>query len=154
MKHQSSLPFNAPVDVEGLRIFDYPQVIKHPMDLGTIRERLDSGFYNDSPLGCLHDITLVWDNCFHYNAPLSDVNKMGHTLQKLFINQLESNPALFNEAHLNVAKSTNPYKYFGKSQMTVNGNGMKKEKERKRKEEMESENIFIVLFYLYRKMKK
>ena len=32
-----SLPFREPVDWEALGLLDYPQVVKKPMDLGTIK---------------------------------------------------------------------------------------------------------------------
>ncbi|KAF7106438.1 hypothetical protein CFC21_107166, partial [Triticum aestivum] len=37
--------FNVPVDVERLNIPDYNEIIKHLMDLGTIKKKLDSGSY-------------------------------------------------------------------------------------------------------------
>jgi hypothetical protein len=37
--------FAAPVDWEDLELKDYPDVIKRPMDLGTLRANLNSGVY-------------------------------------------------------------------------------------------------------------
>eukprot|EP00892_Ulva_mutabilis_P009775 jgi/Ulvmu1/716/UM010_0088.1 len=65
--------FNAPVDVQALP--DYSEVVKKPMDLGTIRARLVAGqSKNDSSTAyasaadVLEDIKLVWNNCILYNS--------------------------------------------------------------------------------------
>jgi hypothetical protein len=38
-KNRDSGPFHAPVDHAAMNLWDYPQIIKQPMDLGTIRVR-------------------------------------------------------------------------------------------------------------------
>ena len=43
MQMKYAYPFNAPVDAEALGLGDYFKVITHPMDLGTIMKRLESG---------------------------------------------------------------------------------------------------------------
>lgn len=51
----------------GIGLMDYPNVVKYPMDLGTVRDRLrDNEYVNVEE--CLDDIQLVWDNCKNYNA--------------------------------------------------------------------------------------
>ena len=45
MNHVQAPPFNTPVDYITLRIPDYPQKIKTPMDLGTIKKNIENGFY-------------------------------------------------------------------------------------------------------------
>lgn len=37
--HNDSLDFREPVDWKGLELYDYLDVIKHPMDLGTINHK-------------------------------------------------------------------------------------------------------------------
>merc|ERR1719430_2233011 len=46
--HQFAWPFHAPVDTIKLGIPDYFDIIKKPMDLGTIRERFDNNYYVSS----------------------------------------------------------------------------------------------------------
>lgn len=46
---------------------DYPNVVKFPMDLGTIKEKVKNSEYNHVE-ECLDDIQLIWDNCKNYNA--------------------------------------------------------------------------------------
>ncbi|KAH7815595.1 putative Bromodomain containing protein [Monocercomonoides exilis] len=119
LKHQYAYPFAAPVDVKGLDIPDYPLIIKHPMDLGTIKSNLDHGIYDTNYSKCLDDIYLVWDNCYHYNPPDSDVSKMAVTLQKVFVSFCESSGLLTTE-ELRRVSATNPHKYF-KPQSSTTG---------------------------------
>lgn len=42
-KHRSAPPFVVPVDPVALNILDYPNIIKQPMDLGTVEHRLGKG---------------------------------------------------------------------------------------------------------------
>jgi hypothetical protein len=58
--------FMAPVDWEDLELKDYPEVIKNPMDLGTLRANLKNGTY-DSFDAVFADIGLVWANSVLYN---------------------------------------------------------------------------------------
>lgn len=46
---------------------DYLDVIKKPMDLGTIESNLKKGRYR-SGAEFEADVNLVWSNCFKYNA--------------------------------------------------------------------------------------
>ena len=68
MSHQFGWVFNTPVDVVTLKIPDYFTVIKHPMDLGTVKSKLSSGQYS-SPLGFAADVRLMFSNCYKYNPP-------------------------------------------------------------------------------------
>ena len=45
MRHSFARPFNVPVDHVALKIPDYPRIIKNPMDLGTVAEKLRGGSY-------------------------------------------------------------------------------------------------------------
>ncbi len=44
-KHNQAWPFLTPVDTVKLNIPDYFMIIKRPMDLGTIKKRLDNNYY-------------------------------------------------------------------------------------------------------------
>lgn len=46
---------------------DYYDVIKHPMDLGTMQKKVKSGQYK-SKKQFAHDLNLIWDNCLLYNS--------------------------------------------------------------------------------------
>jgi Bromodomain len=55
-------PFREPVDWRGLELYDYVEVIKSPMDLGTVKRKLERGQYANAA-ACTYDIRLVWKNC-------------------------------------------------------------------------------------------
>ena len=50
----------------GLELLDYTKIIKNPMDLGTVSEKLHSDQYRFIE-EVLDDIQLIWDNCKTYN---------------------------------------------------------------------------------------
>lgn len=81
--HQFGWVFNEPVDVVKLNIPDYFNVIKHPMDLGTVRSKMASGEYA-SPLEFAADVRLTFSNAMTYNPPGNDVHFMAKTLSKFF----------------------------------------------------------------------
>jgi len=67
LKHPCSLPFKHPVDAITEGIYpDYFMVVQHPMDLYTVKSRLDHGWYWSLD-SCLADINLVWKNARLYN---------------------------------------------------------------------------------------
>eukprot|EP00462_Mataza_sp_D1_P023955 CAMPEP_0175139236 /NCGR_PEP_ID=MMETSP0087-20121206/10787_1 /TAXON_ID=136419 /ORGANISM="Unknown Unknown, Strain D1" /LENGTH=226 /DNA_ID=CAMNT_0016422217 /DNA_START=83 /DNA_END=763 /DNA_ORIENTATION=+ len=78
-----AVPFLTPVDWEYYGLTDYPEIIKNPMDLGTIQERLEGGKYAGSePFAA--DVRLVWKNAQKYNRPDSDIYVTADKLSKLF----------------------------------------------------------------------
>jgi len=60
--------FLEPVDVVGLGLLDYPSVVTHPMDLGTISARFQSSFY-ETAQAFYDDCRLVYRNAMLYNPP-------------------------------------------------------------------------------------
>lgn len=59
-------PFLQPVDEK--QVEDYYTVIKHPMDLQTMQQKLDKGLY-DTPKAFVEDVKLIIKNCRQYNKP-------------------------------------------------------------------------------------
>jgi len=68
---KDSEPFREPVDWRGLELHDYLDHVDKPMDLGTIKKRLERGQYKTAH-ECAEDCRLVWANCQAYNADGSD----------------------------------------------------------------------------------
>ena len=62
--------FKAPVDHVALGIPDYPQVIKEPMDLGTVKKQLIEGKYTEAAQVAAH-VRLTFDNAMRYNQPVT-----------------------------------------------------------------------------------
>ncbi|KAJ6418131.1 hypothetical protein OIU84_001504 [Salix udensis] len=83
MAHQFGWIFSTPVDVVKMNIPDYFTIIKHPMDLGTVKSRIISGEYS-SPLGFAADVRLCFANAMKYNPPGNDFHFMAETLSKYF----------------------------------------------------------------------
>lgn len=83
MSHPFGWVFNSPVDIVKLNIPDYFTVIKHPMDLGTVKSKIASGDYS-SPLGFAADVRLTFSNAMTYNPPGDDAHIMAETLNKYF----------------------------------------------------------------------
>ncbi|KAJ0252940.1 Bromodomain-containing protein [Hirschfeldia incana] len=81
--HPHSWVFQAPVDVVKLNLPDYLTIIKHPMDLGTVKKKLASGVYS-SPHEFAADVRLTFANAMTYNPPGHDVHIMADILRKLF----------------------------------------------------------------------
>jgi hypothetical protein len=69
-KNQKAWIFHEKVVPEKLGIFDYFDIIKNPMDFGTIKEKLKSHSYL-SMKNYLEDIELVFHNCIMYNGEAS-----------------------------------------------------------------------------------
>lgn len=45
MAHKWGFPFNTPVDAAALGLVDYNLIVLQPMDLGTIKRRIEKGQY-------------------------------------------------------------------------------------------------------------
>ncbi|XP_037339027.1 bromodomain-containing protein 3-like isoform X1 [Pungitius pungitius] len=76
-------PFYKPVDAEALELHDYHDIIKHPMDLSTVRKKMDKGEYGD-PQSFATDVRLMFSNCYKYNPPDHEVVAMARKLQDVF----------------------------------------------------------------------
>lgn len=83
MKHKHSWVFNSPVDVVGMGLHDYHQIIKRPMDLGTVKSKIAKNLY-DSPLDFAADVRLTFDNALLYNPKGHDVHVMAEQLLARF----------------------------------------------------------------------
>nr|CCA14645.1 conserved hypothetical protein [Albugo laibachii Nc14] len=76
-------PFRERVNWEEWGLYDYLQVVKVPMDLGTIRMKLSKGEYTKTA-DFLKDMRLVWDNCKLYNQDGSDLYILAEELGRKF----------------------------------------------------------------------
>lgn len=45
---------------------DYYTIIKNPMDMGTIKKRLENSYYWNAQ-ECIHDFNTMFTNCYIYN---------------------------------------------------------------------------------------
>lgn len=75
--------FREPVDWKGLGLHDYPEIIKRPADLGTIKKRLEQNTYK-SMEEAAEEIRLVWTNCMLYNRDGSEFYHLADKLSRAF----------------------------------------------------------------------
>ncbi|XP_058537303.1 transcription intermediary factor 1-alpha isoform X2 [Ochotona princeps] len=80
--HEMSLAFQDPVP---LTVPDYYKIIKNPMDLSTIKKRLqdDYSLYT-KPEDFVADFRLIFQNCAEFNEPDSEVANAGIKLENYF----------------------------------------------------------------------
>ncbi|XP_015870529.1 transcription factor GTE1 [Ziziphus jujuba] len=85
-QHKWAWPFMEPVDVQGLGLDDYYEVIDKPMDFGTIKSKMEakdaSGYRNVREVYA--DVRLVFKNAMKYNDEKDDVHVMAKTLLEKF----------------------------------------------------------------------
>jgi bromodomain-containing factor 1 len=89
-------PFLAPVDPIALGIPTYFDIIKEPMDLSTIRKKLDLQEYN-TPEEFEFDVRLMIQNCFSFNAPGTDIYNVGKQLETLFNTKWAEKASFMNQ---------------------------------------------------------
>lgn len=86
VKLQEARSFLLPVDklwpFESLH--SYFDVIRQPMDLGTIRGKLDNGEYGTDPHAFAEDVRLVWSNAMTFNPPDTIVYQQARSLSEKF----------------------------------------------------------------------
>jgi hypothetical protein len=95
-KDPLAFDFLEPVDYIALNILDYPKIITHPMDLGTVKKNLlDHKYSNFKEF--MEDINLIWNNCRTYNLPGSEIVKMANHCEKMFNKQLDKTFKNYNK---------------------------------------------------------
>ncbi|KAK6089240.1 hypothetical protein P3W45_001759 [Vairimorpha bombi] len=82
-RNPNAFPFLEPVDPIKYGIPDYPLKIKYPMDLSTIKKKLDSRMYT-SPEMFDSDVRLMFNNCYTYNHSSSEVYLYGKRLESAY----------------------------------------------------------------------
>uniref|UniRef100_A0A4W5LJ96 Bromodomain testis associated n=1 Tax=Hucho hucho TaxID=62062 RepID=A0A4W5LJ96_9TELE len=90
-RHNFSWPFRTPVDAVGLHIPDYYTIIKTPMDLSTIKKRLQNNYYWKA-MECIQDFNKLFTNCYVYNRPGDDIVLMAQALEKIFLQRVAEMP--------------------------------------------------------------
>ncbi|KAI9572650.1 Bromodomain-containing protein [Boletus coccyginus] len=86
-------PFYEPVDPVKLDVPTYFKVIKKPMDLSTMRKKLENHEYPNASK-FFDDFKLMIRNCFTFNPAGTPVNQAGIDLQRLFDEKWKNLPPL------------------------------------------------------------
>ncbi|XP_016848661.1 bromodomain testis-specific protein isoform X1 [Anolis carolinensis] len=90
-RHSFSWPFHQPVDAAGLKLPDYYNIIKNPMDLTTIQKRLEHNYYTCAA-ECIENFKTMFANCYLYNKPGDDIVFMAQELEKVFMQKIAQMP--------------------------------------------------------------
>ena len=77
-----SYEFREPVAWKELGLTDYPEIIKKPMDLRSVRKNLSKNKYKKYD-EFFRDVQLIWDNCKTYNIQGSDIYKMAEQMERI-----------------------------------------------------------------------
>lgn len=76
-----------------LNIPNYPDVVRRPMDLTTVRTKLDQGVYPIPPYDSFEqDVRLIFSNCYLFNPPNTTVHDWGRQLEGVFEDKWASRP--------------------------------------------------------------
>jgi len=83
LNHPYSGPFRLPVNAKAEGIYpDYFKVVTKPMDLTTVKARLDNNYYSDLA-SCVADIQQVWTNAKLYNPAEHTIHKWAEELNMI-----------------------------------------------------------------------
>lgn len=82
-KNKSAGAFRQPVDVVGLGLPNYYDIVKEPMDLSLVRDRLSRGYYT-TPAQFARDVRLIWSNCMLFNGPGSSFTLLAEKMSQTF----------------------------------------------------------------------
>ncbi|KAK9448002.1 Bromodomain-containing protein [Limtongia smithiae] len=88
-----SYPFLLPVDPVALNCPTYFRIIKKPMDLSTIQQKLNNNQYETGD-EFEEDVRLMFRNCYKFNPESSPVNTMGRRLELVFEKKWAERPEL------------------------------------------------------------
>lgn len=90
-----AFPFYHPVDPVALNIPEYFKVIKRPMDLHTIGEKLKMNAYENAN-EFEEDMRLMFNNCYKFNPVGQAVHQMGRQLEQVFDLKWKDKPLYTN----------------------------------------------------------
>jgi len=135
--------FGAPVDPIALGIPTYFDVIKDPMDLGTIQTKMDNNEI-DSPDEFARLVRLTFENAINFNSlPDNIVHVTARGLLVLFNKKFGAIDKTFNDAKKNRKLSKAERQELRRKEKEASKEAKRKakeEKERKRKAEVEASN--------------
>lgn len=87
--HGSAWPFKEPVDHD--EVADYYEVIKEPMDLSTMEQKLQADLYENFE-DFIYDARLIFNNCRKYNNDSTTYYKHATKLEKFLYSKIRDYP--------------------------------------------------------------
>jgi len=123
-RHSKASPFLEPVDPVALNIPSYFDIIKHPMDIRTLSEKLERGEYSNvnprdmswaSPVARMlngpfkRDVNLIFDNAMSFNPPDDWIHQTALSLKKYIGRKIEQISAVADRSDPRRAKNESVY---------------------------------------------
>lgn len=90
--HKDAWPFSRPINPKEIRIANYYEIIKTPMDLLSIRYRLKNNYYW-SAKEAIDDFNLIFENAYKISKPDNLFHQYADNLKKYFLKLLEAMPS-------------------------------------------------------------
>ncbi|KAI8339289.1 Bromodomain-containing protein [Blakeslea trispora] len=90
-RHRDAAPFLNPVDYVKLNVLDYPSVIKQPMNLLLVDQKLANTEYANVE-DFISDVRLIFNNCFKYNGPEAMISVLCQNVESAFEKSLRQMP--------------------------------------------------------------
>ena len=88
-----SWPFLEPVDPVSMNAYDYFEVVKRPMDLGTVDKKLENNQYSTCAY-LLYDVLSTFKNACLYNPPENKVHQLAQDMLKIVEEACVASPVL------------------------------------------------------------
>lgn len=82
LRNKFAFVFKAPVDAVALGLQDYHDIVKQPMDLGTVKLNLSKNLYA-TPCEFADDVRLTFNNALLYNPKHDPVHGMAQEMMKM-----------------------------------------------------------------------
>lgn len=92
LEEEDAEPFAEPVDAKALGLHNYHQIIRRPMDLGTIKDNLMAeppSYFSSADV--LKDVQQVWANCRTYNDEDDAIVDMCDNMERFFYQAWKEN---------------------------------------------------------------
>ncbi|KAK9088210.1 hypothetical protein Scep_027292 [Stephania cephalantha] len=96
MNHQFGFLFNQSVKPAALQIPDYFDIISEPMDLGTVKKKLENGSYS-SARDFAADVKLTFSNAMKHNPSTNWVHELAGEFSRMFTLEWKSLEAKWSE---------------------------------------------------------
>lgn len=90
-EHEYSVPLREPINALELNLPNYHRIVRCPMDLETIKRRLENRYYW-SASECLDDFWWLFTNCYMYFKPSDPIVVTTKALERIFLEELENIP--------------------------------------------------------------
>jgi len=82
-RNPNAVDFLQPVDWKALKLHTYPKMIKTPMDLGTVEQKLTAGRYGTTD-EFARDVNQIWENAHIFNQEGSQIYDIATLLRDVF----------------------------------------------------------------------